>query len=281
MIIDIHTHIFPKKVRADRSQYTEEEPAFALLYSSPKARMSGAAEIIEAMDKSGIDKSVVFGFPWKNMTTSRMHNDYIMEAAMRYPDRLVPFCCVDAMNPEAPEEVTRCLDNGFKGVGELAFYESGIPAEAADKLGPIMNACQEFNVPILIHTNEPVGHKYPGKTANTLAQIEYLVKAYPENRIILAHMGGGIFFYAALKRQMKEILRNVYFDTAAAPFLYDPIVYQIACMLAGPEKILFGTDFPLIRADRYIDEFNKSGLKQKDIDKILGKNAEELLNITH
>ena len=64
MIIDFHTHIFPKDICEHRDNYFQGEPEFRLLYDSPKSRLVGATELISAMDEQGIDKSVVFGFPW-------------------------------------------------------------------------------------------------------------------------------------------------------------------------------------------------------------------------
>jgi len=64
MIIDSHIHIFPPKVREKREDFFDHEPAFKLLYSVPGSRLSGAEELIRNMDVEGVDKSVVFGFPW-------------------------------------------------------------------------------------------------------------------------------------------------------------------------------------------------------------------------
>ncbi|RPJ13703.1 MAG: amidohydrolase, partial [Desulfobacteraceae bacterium] len=77
MIIDFNTHIFPAKLFENREKYYANEPAFELLYSSPKSKLAGAETLIEAMDENSVDKSVVFGFPWKNGEFFRMHNDYI------------------------------------------------------------------------------------------------------------------------------------------------------------------------------------------------------------
>jgi hypothetical protein len=87
MIIDIHTHLFPAAVRQARQRFFQDEPAFELLYASPKARLAGASEIIATMDAQGVDKSVVFGFPWRSADTFRRNNDYILEAVARYPGR--------------------------------------------------------------------------------------------------------------------------------------------------------------------------------------------------
>lgn len=280
MIIDIHTHIFPPEVRSRREAYFSGEAAFELLYAPPKSKLVGASEIVAAMDAEGVDRSVVFGFPWKNMDTSRRQNDYILAAAERFPDRLIGFACLDPLHPEAGQEAERCLAAGLGGIGELAFYENGIDARARESLAPLMDAARRHDVPVLIHTNEPVGHLYPGKSPNTLMQIYDLIKAYPANKIILAHWGGGIFLYALLKKEVKESLAHVYFDTAASPFLYDARIWRYAADLAGLEKILWGTDFPLLKPGRYFRELAQTGLSEAQIAQICGGNAARLLKIS-
>ncbi len=59
MIIDFHTHIFSKKIRENREKYFIPEPAFKLLYTSPKSKLLGVSEIISSMDEQGVDKSVI------------------------------------------------------------------------------------------------------------------------------------------------------------------------------------------------------------------------------
>ncbi len=279
MVIDFHTHIFPEDIRENREKYFSSEPAFKLLYDSRASKLVGAKEIIEMMDEQGVDKSVIFGFPWKKTETFKMHNDYIMEAAARYPDRLIGLCCFDAYHKDAPGEAERCLDEGLSGIGELAFYEAGINERELDRLRPLMNICRERDKVILIHTNEPVGHVYPGKTTNTLNQIYKLIKRFPKNKIVLAHWGGGLFFFGLLKKEVQDSLVNVYFDTAASPFLYNPEIYRIAKEIIGLDKILFGTDFPLLKPSRYFKEIKKSGLSEEEIECICGENAKKLLKI--
>ncbi len=279
MIIDFHTHIFSKSVRENREKYFPSEAAFKLLYSQPKSKLVGAKDIVTSMDDQHVDMSVIFCFPWKNSDTFKKENDYILEAVNRYPKRLVGFCCFDAFSKEAAPEALRCLESGLSGIGELAFYESGIDEASLNKLEPLMDICLDKQCPVLIHTNEPVGHMYPGKTPITLGQIDMLVKKFPENKIVLAHWGGGIFFFNLMKKGVKESLKNVYFDTAASPFLYDAEIYRYAKEIIGPDKILFGSDFPLIKPERYFKEMEKSGLSQEDIKNICGLSAAKLLGI--
>ena len=279
MIIDFHTHIFPKTMRENREKYFADEPSFELLYRSTKSKIVGVETIIDAMDEQGIDKSVVFGFPWKNSKIYSEHNDYIMNAVARYPDRLVGLGCFDPADNAAATEVHRCIDGGLSGVGELAFYQSGLDEAALNQLAPIMEICRRRDLPVLIHTNEPVGHIYPGKAPNTLGQIYGLIKRFQDNRIVLAHWGGGIFFFHLLKREVKDLFKNVAVDTAASPFLYDPVIYRHAVDIFGSEKILFGSDFPLLNPSKYFEEMDKAGLSKDQIESICGLNAKKLLKL--
>ena len=283
MIIDFHTHIFPKEIRENREKYFRSEPGFKLLYSRPGSKLAGAAELIDSMDSQGVDRSVIFGFPWKNSDTFKKHNDYIIKSLKRYPGRLTGFCCIDIFSRQAVPEVMRCLESGLSGVGELALYESGyesgIDEEFINSLEPVMEVCLDKNHPVLIHTNEPIGHQYPGKTPNTFKQIYRLITKFPENKIVLAHWGGGIFFFSLLKKEVKESFNNVYFDTAASPFLYDAKIYRVAINILGQDRIIFGSDFPLLTPARYFKEFEQAGLTKSEIDSICEKNAARLLNL--
>jgi hypothetical protein len=277
MIIDFHTHIFPPDVRNNREKFFSSEPAFKLLYQSNKSRLIGAGELIDAMDKEGVDKSVIFGFPWKNKAVFEPHNDYIIKMVQKFPDRFIGLGCFEPSGKNAVAEAERCITAGLSGIGELAFYETGIDDPALDRLSPIMMMCLENNLPVLIHTNESVGHDYHGKTPVTLAQIYGLIKRFPENKIVLAHWGGGLFFFGLMKKEVKESLKNVYFDTAASPYLYDSEVYEIADKIIGSDRILFGSDYPLLTPTRYFSEMEQTGLTRKKLGKIKGENARQLL----
>lgn len=229
------------------------------------------------MDEQGIAQSVICGFPWRNPDTAVFHNDYIIESVQQYPKRLKGLACFDVLWKGAAKETRRCMEAGLSGAGELAFYLSGIDEVALDALAPVMEVLQEHNnAPCLIHTNEPLGHEYPGKTPISLKQIYSLAQRFPENKIILAHWGGGIFFYNTMKRETKEVLKNIWYDTAASVFLYDPAIYDIAAASGIIDKVLFGSDYPLVPPERYYRDIHASGLSSQQKEQILGKNAAQL-----
>lgn len=279
MIIDSHTHIFPPFIRQDRDPFLELEPAFRLLYSSPKAKLVGAAALIEQMDRSEVDRSVVFGFPWSDPELMRRHNDYVGEAVSRFAERLLPFVCVNPRVPRAAEEVERCLSGGMFGVGELAFYTEALNAAVTESLAPIASCCLDYQVPIMLHANEPVGHHYPGKAEMPLKSLYELIRNFPDNRFILAHWGGGLFMYELLRKETRQVLSQVAYDTAASPFLYDPAIYSVAARIIGAQRILFGSDYPLIPPDRYFEEMSAAGLTEEEQAWIKGRSASNWLNL--
>jgi len=279
MIIDFHTHIFPPFFRDQRPKFTSHEPAFEFLYSSPQAKLVGVKELIRSMDEDEVQRSVVFGFPWENAEHYKRHNDYIIESIQQYPERLTGFCCFSPLSSGGPGEAERCLVQGLSGVGELAVYNSGLTFEVVKALADVMAVCSQRNLLFLLHANEPVGHNYPGKTSNTLRQIYDFIKAYPQNRIVLAHWGGGLLFYGLMKREVREAFKNVWFDTAASPFLYTPDIYRIAGEIIGFDKILFGSDYPLLRPQRYFNEMGSANISRSQIKQISGLNAARLLGL--
>jgi len=281
MIIDSHIHIFPPEVREKREDFFDREPAFRLLYSVRGSRLSGAEELIRNMDVEGIDKSVVFGFPWYSQDYFKRNNDYVMDVVERYRERLIGFSSFFPLAEGVEKELERCLKSGLSGIGELAFYASHIANDTLKAFRPIAEIARRYNVPILLHTNESVGHHYPGKTEMTLKEIYDLLQYLPDNKIILAHWGGGLFFYYLMKRDLKGLLKNTWFDTAASPYLYDKDVYSIALKILGPERILFGSDFPLLNPGRYFREMKEAGLPEDAIEKICGENAALLLTKLH
>lgn len=279
MIVDFHTHIFPPEVIGKRQFYVGRDRAFALLYGDPGARLATAEETVEAMDREGVDRSVAFGFPWSDPGLCRLGNDYVLEAQRRYPGRLVAFYTPSLeCGPDQVRETGDGLARGMQGVGEVALYldSASSGGDLLTRLGPLAEAALEKKVPFLLHVNEPVGHLYPGKVDVRLMDIWRFAAGFPELKLVLAHWGGGLCFYELMK-SVRRSLGNLYYDTAASPFLYEPRVYRIAAEILGAERILFGSDFPLIPPSRYFREIEGAGLPAGQKDCILGENALRLL----
>ncbi|MBN2706893.1 MAG: amidohydrolase [Deltaproteobacteria bacterium] len=277
MKIDVHVHIFPPEIRENRERFFPGEPDFELLYASPKSRLVGAEELLEVMAEDGVDRSVVFGFPWRDAGISRLCNDYVIEQVRKYPERLLGLACFGFTDADAAAaESERCLDQGLHGVGELAFYVDGFNRQVVDGFRPVIEVLRARQKVLMLHTNEPVGHVYPGKSDVMLRHLYSFLKLYGDVPTIFAHWGGGFPFYHLLKKEISEVTRNLYYDTAATPYLFKNDIYRLGGEMVGFERVLFGSDFPLLRPQRYFKDLAECGLSRKQIDGILGANAAAL-----
>ena len=279
MIIDFHTHVLPPRIKEDRSRYVDADPAFAQVYSDAKAKIATAEDIIANMDRDGVDASVIVNYGWSTHELCVETNDYILESVARYPKRLYGFCAVSSFTNDASlREIERCAKAGAKGVGELRPDEQADDFTNKEAMTPFVELLKENGLVLLTHASEPVGHMYPGKGEATPGLLYQFIVNFPELTIVCAHWGGGLPFYA-LMPEVRKALENVYFDTAASPFLYVPEIYGQVSRLVGAERILFGSDYPVMPPSRLLKEIDDVGLPAEDKTKILCGNARRLLGI--
>ena len=280
MIVDSHTHIFPPHMRRQREEYLRRDPAFAEMYTSPRALLASAEELLASMDEAQVDKSVVLGFAWSELEPCVQHNDYLLEAAAKSGGRLIPFCTVQPRaGNDAFREMERCARAGARGLGELRPESQGYRLDEGAAAEVLAEAALRHGLVLLFHVSEPVGHAYPGKEALTVASFYRFVAGHRGHAVVGAHWGGGLPFYA-LMPEVRQALADAYFDTAATPLLYGPAVYRLASDLAGAEHILFGSDFPLIdqeRQRRAIEEAFPADDPARAL--VLGENARRLLRL--
>ena len=201
--------------------------------------------LIDDMDRAGLDRAIVMGYYWQKHEMCVAQNSEALELVRRWPGRLLAFATVQPKAGQAAlDELARCLDGGMCGAGELGPYGQGCSMEDPDFLR-LAEACTLRGVPLNLHVSEEVGHFYAGKSATPLAAFYRLACLFPELDIILAHWGGGLFFYEMMP-EVRRRLRRVWYDTAASPLLYPtPAVFRAALACVDPAKILYGSDYPL------------------------------------
>jgi predicted TIM-barrel fold metal-dependent hydrolase len=287
MIVDIHTHYqFPDLIR-NPAAYLEKEPFAAHLASGPRHRDVTVDEMIAAADRDGVQWLGLQGFMYVQHETCVALNDYGLESLQRYPNRLLLFACLQPKaGKDAVREFRRCVDAGMVGAGELNPAGQKFALDDPDFVA-IVETAIEMDVPLLLHFNETVGHDYPGKGLIPLRELYQFIIRFPELKLIIAHWGGGLPYFE-LMPEVKRACRNVYYDTAASPLLYASSIFPATAGIVGTEKILFGSDFPLIcfpkeqsepRFDHFIRHVRESGLEPAQVSNILGANAAKLLGL--
>ncbi len=276
MKIDVHVHLTPPDIIADCKSIMEKEPYFKLLSESPQNKFVTSDMLVSHMNEVGITHSVVFGFSFNDTGLCKYVNDYVIEEVKKYPN-LIGFAAVNPKDKGVTYEIERCYNEGLRGIGELFPQGQSIDLSSLHHTKDMADCCQKYNMPILIHTNEPIGHNYIGKTQTPLTEIASFINNFKDQPIILAHFGGGIFIYELMK-EVKESFKNVYYDTAASLFLYDKSIYNTIKTIGILDKVLFGSDFPLVSPSRYDKLIKTSGLSEEEINQIYSLNVKRLFD---
>jgi hypothetical protein len=279
VIVDAHCHILPDRVRANLDDYCAADPWFGACHAGPRAAVASAEDLVRDMDAAGIDRAVCFTWPFADPAMCAEANDYLAASVARFPTRLVGFGCVQPRDPGAAAEVARCAELGLSGLGEMNADAQGWSLEDVVALTPVVSACVALDLPMTLHCSEPVGHPYAGKGTATPDRVARFAEHYGNLRIVAAHLGGGLPFYAHMP-EVRELCRaNLWFDTAAAPFLYEPGAYRTVIDLVGADRLLFGSDHPLLRAPRYLAQFDTLGLSHDERVAVMGGSAAALLGL--
>ena len=269
MIIDSHCHIFPESFQDRRTELTQLDETFKSLFENPRTTLATTPQLIADMDRDHVDISVIMGIGWTDKDIAQEANDHI----------IVGFCSVNPLwGDHATREVERCTEKGLIGIGELHPDTQGLDITNKKMMEPVMTPALALEIPVVIHSSEPVGHSYPGKGNTTPEKLIAFINNFPENKIICAHWGGGLPFYA-LMPEVNRDLKNVYFDTAASPFLYDQRIFNLISSLPSHGRILLASDYPLISHRRISGQLDQSSLDARQKSDIRGGNAKILLNL--
>src|SRR5690349_18758424 len=247
MIIDFHTHIFPPDVSRHRERYCQRDPWFAELYRHPRIPLATAEDLIAEIDQSGADIPVTLSVGWTDPGLIEECNSYVLDAIQRYPQRLYGMAVLQpTAGARAVHELERCARAGIIGLGELMPHGQGYKLSDISLLTPIMDVVRHYQLLVLSHCSEPVGHLYPGKGDVSAQDIIAFLTAFPDIRFIAAHWGGGLPFYC-LMPEIQRIASHVWYDTAATIYLYRASIFPIVSQLVGPDRILFASDYGLLR----------------------------------
>ena len=126
----------------------------------------------------------------------------------------------------------------------------------------------EGRLPVICHMGDEV------KRYSAPKKLAKVIEAFPDLKIIAAHMGG----YSEWEDAEKYVIgKNVWVDTSSTLFALAPEKVVDLIHKHGVDRVLFGTDYPMWRPDEELERFMKMDLTEEEREKILWKNAAEFL----
>ena len=231
--------------------------------------------IIEDMERAGVDKSVVVGLDAETTFDYRVANEVVAEAVAKHPARFIGFAGADPHKGKvAVKELKRAVEElGLRGLKLLPHLHQLFPNDPM--YYPLYEQAEALNLPVLFHA----GNQFHQGTRLKYCRPIYLddiAVDFPELKIIIAHFG-----WPWLEETLAIVQRhpNVYFNLAGWPPRYFPP--QLIGYLNGPaqDKALFGSDYPLIKRERFLKELEGLPLKPEVKRKLLVTNPAKLLGI--
>ena len=290
MIIDCHTHAYPAEVVAHPRAWAQAHGELhwaALVDPADRKGIQGWSDpdsMLAAMDAAGVERAVLLGWYWENESTCRWHNAVMAEWVRHAPERLIAFAAIHP-GGSVLGQLESARDLGCRGVGELHLGVQGWDL-ASENWQRLTDWCSRAGWPVNFHVTEAAGLPQPGSVATPLQWFVHIAQQAPELQIILAHWGGGLPFFEQNPR-LRKCLKNVHYDTAASPLLYDASVFRCVTDLIGAERVLFGSDYPLRLyprlqktpdMQRYVESIqNDAKLSPMECEQILGGNFARLI----
>lgn len=225
MIIDSHVHIgLP-------SHHVGSGGSFCNLCLSWE-------NLVEQMDNFGVDQAIALPIPHREFDTKKS-NEYVLDASIKSNYRLIPFCRID-------DELESNLKRGFKGVKLHLGHEKGSKQSyenlELDSILPLLPVIQDADVPIMVHLS----------FKNRIDDIYKMLSVAPNLKVIVAHCGrGNTYTTEDVLENANKLSKytNVYFESSTVenPITGNGAIFKRLVEVIGPERLIFGTDYPFKR----------------------------------
>jgi hypothetical protein len=232
-----------------------------------------ASELVAAMDAAGIER--LFITAWTRPGREVASNDRVAQFIADYPQRFVGVAGVDL---ERPVQAVRELDRAVRALGFKALrvipWLWKLPPN--DKLYyPLFVKCIELDIPFCTQVGH-TGPKMPSETGRPIPYIDEIALTFPELKIVGGHIGypwTDEMIAVAWKHE------NVYIDTSAYLPRYYPQPLLHFMNSYGQDKVLFGTNFPMLPLDVCAKQAVALELKPEAKAKFLSGNARRVFGI--
>ena len=277
--IDVHTHAWKSALQVDDAPSESQEAMGRYFRYQPQHQT--VPEMAEMYRKLKM-AFVVFTVDGEKGSSRKITNEEIAELAHKHSDVAIPFASINPHRGKAGVDMAKKLirDYGVKG---FKFHPQVQDFFPNDKLAyPLYEAIAEAKLPALFHSGQTgVGAGTRGGSGVRLKYgnpifLDDVAVDFPDMPIVIAHPS---FPWQEEALSVATHKPNVYIDLSGwSPKYFPPILVQYANTLLK-NKILFGSDYPVIDPVRWVEEFEKLPIKPEVRPLIMKQNAVKLLRL--
>jgi hypothetical protein len=248
MIVDVHTHVW-------------EHPAHISDTFVRDARIAaGNPELQIAVDLEAhwaamapVDRAIVLGFRARHVGVL-VPNEYVAAYVARHPDKLIGFCSVDPLDPDALDQFEYAVRRlGLRGLKVGPIYQDVHPSDP--RFVALMRMAESLGVPVLVHQGTTFCENVSLELANPVL-LQPIALQFPRLRMVIAHLGHP---WIAETLTLIRKHRHLYSDISA--LYYRPWQFYNALVQALEygvlDRLLFGTDYPFTTAVSTIDALRR------------------------
>lgn len=274
MAIDVVCNLFTDEVAGSRPQWTREFFVEKIGQSETVAKGVSVEDMLAEMDRAGIELALLIapvlgsGHP----ATWRLPYEKVAEVVEKHDDRFRGLAGIDPTEGmrgvKRLEEAVR--DFGFVG-GHFYPHWFGLPPDDR-KWYPFYTKCAELDVPIQLQVGHCLRYSadYPLQSVGRPLSLDTVACDFPELKIVGSHIG-----WPWVEEMMSVAWKhpNVYVSSDAwAPKHWKPEFIRFIDSW-GQDKVLFGTDFPVIGIERAMNDIKELKIRDRAREKFLRDNA--------
>ncbi|ADE02233.1 amidohydrolase family protein [Haloferax volcanii] len=240
-------------------------------------------EMIAEYREHDIGRAVLLGWDAETNTGNPpVPNDYVAEVRDAHPEFFVGFGSVDPLKDDCVEEAVRCVEDlGLSGFKFQQIAQGFDPSD--DEHRALFDAIEDLGVPVVFHGgNSTLGACSPGGRGLKIKYgdpmlIDDVAAEHPDLQILIAHPA-----YPWEKEQLAICQQkgNVYMDLSGwlPKYIDEQVLHYAKTVLQ--DKVMFGTDYPMIRPGRWFESFEEHFDASEEVKrKLLWENAERFLEL--
>ncbi len=256
--------------RPDRRPFYQKMRVPAELYEGISLEV-----MLERMDLAGIERAMLISAKVGvkgNPYCYHVPNELVRDAVQKYPDRFYGLAGIDPTEGmRGVRELERAVkEYGFIGAHGYPHWYELAPDHA--RWYPFYAKCVELDIPIQLQVGQSMiyDENYPRRSVGRPISLDSVACDFPELKLIGIHVG---IPWTDEMIAMAWKHPNVYIGCDAHSPAYWPESFVKYINSYGQDKVIFGSDYPILRFDRTMQEIAALGLRPQPLRKLLRDNA--------